>query len=355
MRLDDFDYPLPPELIAQAPADRRDASRLLVVPRSGPLAHRRFSDLPSVLPAGALLVVNDARVVPARLHARKATGGAVEIFAVERRAADAGGETWVCLVKGAKSLAPGAALTLEPPRGRAPSSAPPGVRFLGREGEDALVRFDAPLLPALDDWGEIPLPPYIAREAGPTEEDRDRYQTVFARAPGAVAAPTAGLHFTGETLAALEARGIERVAVTLHVGPGTFAPVRGDLHRHVMHAERYDVPAATAAAVDAARAAGRPVVAVGTTVVRTLESARREDGTIAPGPGETRLFLHPGVRVEVADLLVTNFHLPRSTLLMLVMAFAGRERILEAYGEAVAARYRFFSYGDAMLLERAAA
>jgi S-adenosylmethionine:tRNA ribosyltransferase-isomerase len=199
----------------------------------------------------------------------------------------------------------------------------------------------------------VPLPPYIERETGPTEGDRERYQTVFAQVPGAVAAPTAGLHFTEEILGALAARGVERASVTLHVGPGTFAPVRDDdVERHVMHAERYHVPEGTAAAHARARAEGRPVIAVGTTVVRTLESALDADGRVAAGDGETRLFVRPGVAVRSVDRLLTNFHMPRSTLLMLVMAFAGRERILHAYGEAIARRYRFFSYGDAMLLEK---
>jgi S-adenosylmethionine:tRNA ribosyltransferase-isomerase len=355
LRLADFDYPLPPELIAQTPADRRDASRLMVVPARGPIEHRGFAELPSLLPAGALLVVNDARVVPARLFACKPTGGAVELLAVERRGP---GEVWACLARGARALHEGTALVLQPPRGRSPSGPPPGATVVGRDRDEVLLRFDAPLLPALESWGEIPLPPYIERHAGPTEGDRERYQTVFARVPGAVAAPTAGLHFTDEILAALAARGIERVAVTLHVGPGTFAPLRigrdDDLDRHVMHAERYLVPEATAAAHARARAEGRPVIAVGTTVVRTLESALDAAGRVAPGDGETRLFLRPGTPVRSVDRLITNFHLPRSTLLMLVMAFAGRERILAAYAEAISRRYRFFSYGDAMLLERVA-
>ena len=353
MRLSDFDYPLPHELIAQTPADRRDASRLMVVPARGAIEHHGFAELPSLLPEDALLVVNDARVVPARLFARKPTAHSqrpVEIVAIERRGPD---ELWACLVRGAKALHEGTELSLQPPRGRAPSGPPPRVTVVGRDGDEVLLRFDAPLLPALEDWGEVPLPPYIERETGPTEGDRERYQTVFAQVPGAVAAPTAGLHFTEEILGALAARGVERASVTLHVGPGTFAPVRDDdVERHVMHAERYHVPEGTAAAHARARAEGRPVIAVGTTVVRTLESALDADGRVAAGDGETRLFVRPGVAVRSVDRLLTNFHMPRSTLLMLVMAFAGRERILHAYGEAIARRYRFFSYGDAMLLEK---
>jgi S-adenosylmethionine:tRNA ribosyltransferase-isomerase len=356
LRIADFDYELPAELIAQTPADRRDASRLLLLPAAGPVQHRGFAELPELLPEGALLVVNDARVVPARLTARKPTGGRVEIFLVARLAVAGTRETWSCLVRGAKSLSPGMPLVLEPARGRAPDGPPPRVTFLDRDGEECRVELEAPagVVAALDDWGEVPLPPYIERAAGPSAADRERYQTVFARAPGAVAAPTAGLHFTDAVLERLAARGVERVAVTLHVGPGTFAPVRvDDLDDHVMHAERYEVPAAAAAAYAAARSAGRPVVAVGTTVVRTLESALDADGRLATGPGETRLFIRPGRPIRAVDHLLTNFHMPRSTLLMLVCAFAGRERLLAAYREAVAARYRFFSYGDAMLLSRA--
>jgi len=341
LRLADFDYALPPELVAQTPADRRDASRLLVLPDSGPPEHRAIRELPSLLPRDALVVVNDARVVPARLFARKPSGGRVELLLIE----DLGDPVWRCLVRGQKSLAPGVVLELLPRRGSRPERAAPKATYLG----DGRVRFDAPIFTVLDDWGELPLPPYIDRAAGPTENDRERYQTVFARAPGAVAAPTAGLHFTERMLA-----GLDHVSVTLHVGPGTFAPVRvDDVTEHVMHVERYEVPAATASAYDAAKKAGRPIVAVGTTVVRTLESALGPDGKLAAGPGSTQLFLYPGRPIRAVDLLVTNFHMPKSTLLMLVCAFAGTERVLAAYREAVAARYRFFSYGDAMLLTRA--
>jgi S-adenosylmethionine:tRNA ribosyltransferase-isomerase len=340
LRLDDFDFELPPELIAQTPAARRDAARLLVVRPDGGVEHRGVRELPGLLPADALVVVNDARVVPARLFAKKPTGGRVELLLVERGA----DETWRCLVRGQKALAPGTPLELLAPRGRAPAGPPPAATYVG----DGQVRFAAPILPALDDWGELPLPPYVERAAGPTADDRERYQTLFARVPGAVAAPTAGLHLTAEMLAELAP-----VPVTLHVGPGTFAPVRtDDILRHEMHEERYDVPPATAAAYDAARAAGRPIVAIGTTVVRTLESALDPDGRLRPGPGATRLFLHPGRPVRAVDVLVTNFHMPRSTLFMLVCAFAGLDRVRAAYRAAVAERYRFFSYGDATLMFR---
>jgi S-adenosylmethionine:tRNA ribosyltransferase-isomerase len=339
VRTRDFDYELPPELIAQTPAARREDARLLVVPR-GPIEHRGVAELPALLPEGALLVVNDVRVLPARLHARKPTGGAVEIFLLHPESDG----TWRCLVR-AKSLAPGTPLALVAPPGRRPP--PAELDFLGRDGEHARV---GPVAPAvLEAYGEVPLPPYIERP--PTAADEERYQTIFARHPGAVAAPTAGLHFTEAMLAALAARGITTTPVTLHVGPGTFAPVRtDDADEHVMHAETYVVPAETAAAHAAARAAGRPIVAVGTTVVRTLESARDEAGAVTAGPGETRLYIRPGYRFATFDVLLTNFHMPRSTLLMLVCAFGGRERVLTAYGEAVRRRYRFFSYGDAMLL-----
>ncbi len=352
MRLADFDYDLPPELIAQQPAARRDGSRLLVV-RPDATEHRRFEELPAVLPEGALLVVNDTRVLPARLFARKPSGGRIEILLVEPEAA-ATGAVWRAWIRGASSLRPGTPLALDPPRGRAPAGAPPRVTYLDRDGEDCLLSLDtADLDAALEAWGEVPLPPYIERPGGSTEDDRVRYQTLFAREPGAVAAPTAGLHFTPDVLAALAARGITAVAITLHVGPGTFAPVRDDdVDTHVMHAERYHVPADTAGAVAAARAAGRPVVAIGTTVARTLEAAWAGGaaGGVTAGPGVTRIFIRPGHSIRSFDLLLTNFHMPRSTLLMLVAAFAGRERILAAYRQAVAHRYRFFSYGDATLL-----
>lgn len=356
MRLIDFDYELPAELIAQTPPERRDAARLLVVPPLGPYAHHGFRDLPSLLPDGALLIVNDARVMPARLYARKPTGGHIELLLTTPLAPDGEREVWSCLVRGQKGLAEGTELELLPPRGRTPTGPAPRVIYLGRNGDEGRVAFTAAdsLARALEDWGELPLPPYVERTSGPTELDRERYQTVFARTLGAVAAPTAGLHFTEEILAALAARGFERAPVTLHVGPGTFAPVRvDDINEHVMHVERYEVPEQTAAAYHAARAAGRPVVAVGTTVLRTLESALDPDGRLRAEAGTTRLFIRPGHAIRSADLLLTNFHMPRSTLLMLVAAFAGTERLFGAYREAVLSRYRFFSYGDATLLHRA--
>jgi S-adenosylmethionine:tRNA ribosyltransferase-isomerase len=357
MRLSDFDFELPPAQIAQAPLPERDASRLMTLGRtSGAVGHHRFTALPDLLRAGDLLVVNDARVIPARLLGRKAkTGGQVELLVVHPAAsqptaaalgAPADALEWICLGQASKGLKPGAELAFEgglsaqvlEPLGNGEYR----VRFATAGGE--------PLAEALGRAGRLPLPPYIER--APTDDDDARYQTVYARASGSVAAPTAGLHFTDALFARLHDKGIDKVAVTLDVGPGTFLPVReDDVDRHKMHAERYTVPSETAAAIRAARASGRRVVAVGTTVVRTLEAATDPaTGTLREGPGETAIFIRPGHTFRQVDALVTNFHLPRSTLLMLVSAFAGREHTLAAYREAVASGYRFFSYGDAMLI-----
>lgn len=338
-RLSDFDFALPPDLIAQVPAAQRSGSRLLHVDgtRRADLA---FADLPSLLAPGDLVVLNDTRVIHARVHAAKSTGGKVELL-LERITGPR--EAWVQL-RASHPPKPGAVLRL--PGGAA-------ARVLERDGRFHRLAFDvAGDLPAwLERHGEVPLPPYIGRDA--RREDDARYQTVYARAPGAVAAPTAGLHFDEATLAALAARGVERAFVTLHVGAGTFQPVQvEDLAQHRMHAEWYDVPPATAAAVAAARARGGRVLAVGTTSLRALESAALEGGELRAGAAETSLFVTPGFRFRVVDRLLTNFHLPRSTLLMLVSAFAGFDAIRAAYAHAVAARYRFYSYGDALLLER---
>lgn len=332
MDVEEFDYQLPEELIAQEPLPERDASRLLVLPRrSGPVRHARVRDLPDLLRAGDVLVVNDARVIPARLHGRKeGTGGKVELLLVEPLA----GGDWLALGQASKPLREGARVEVL-------GSAIEIVQV--REGGELVVRLpvrgDA-LWSFLDRAGEVPLPPYIRHAPG--ETDRERYQTVFARERGAVAAPTAGLHFTPALIEALGARGIAVARITLHVGPGTFLPVRARrVEDHRMHRERYFVPAETAQAL--ARA-GR-VVAVGTTALRTLEASAGR-----PGPGATDLFITPGYDFQVVDALFTNFHLPKSTLLMLVAAFAGLDRIRAAYREAIAERYRFFSYGDAMLI-----
>jgi S-adenosylmethionine:tRNA ribosyltransferase-isomerase len=336
VRTDELLFDLPPELIASTPLAERDASRLLVLRRSdGSLTDDAIRSLPALLPEGALLVVNDTRVIPARLRGVKPSGGKAEFLLVRARSAE--GRRWEALGRASKPMRDG--VVIEIGEGLA-------VRILGRDG----MMLDVELL-ADDPWaaierhGEMPLPPYMHR--APDESDRERYQTVYADRPGAVAAPTAGLHLTEALFDAMRARGIERVPVTLHVGPGTFAPVMvDDLDEHPMHTEWYDVPEATAAAVREAKCTGRPVVAVGTTVVRTLESwALGEART-----GETRLLIQPGYAFRVVDALLTNFHLPRSTLLALVMAFGGVEPVRAAYAMAVASRYRFFSYGDAMLV-----
>jgi S-adenosylmethionine:tRNA ribosyltransferase-isomerase len=340
VNISDFDYDLPEELVAQEPLEPRDASRLLVVPREGPLRHRAFRDLADHLDPGDLLVLNDTRVFPARLVGRKESGGRCELLLLEPL--DASRARWRAMGQSSKPLRVGARL----------SFGALAATVEAVEGEGFLaVRFDAAgdaLDAALEREGQVPLPPYIRR--APRPDDRARYQTVVARAPGSAAAPTAGLHFTSELLGRLAAKGIGRAFVTLHVGPGTFLPVRGDdLDRHTMHEERFEIPAETVEAFAAARSAGRRIVAVGTTAVRALESAWA-DGGIRAGAGRTRLFIRPGHGFRAVDALVTNFHLPRSTLLVLVCALRGRERVLAAYREAVASRYRFFSYGDAMLL-----
>jgi S-adenosylmethionine:tRNA ribosyltransferase-isomerase len=343
MKLSDFDYALPEELVAQEPVTPRDASRLLVVPPEGAPEHRTFTELERLLAPGDLLVFNDTKVIPARLVGTKATGGKVELLLCESlEPGPALGRRWRALGQASKPIRPGAVLSFDGLSAEVEASEGDGfyVVRLDRAGE--------PLEAALARAGRIPLPPYIRRP--PSDADRARYQTIWARAPGSAAAPTAGLHFTESLVARLDARGVARTAVTLHVGPGTFLPVRGDdLDGHRMHAELYEVSGDAAGAIAACRARGGRVVAVGTTSVRTLESAWSE-GAVRPGAGRTALFIRPGHAFRAVDLLVTNFHLPRSTLLMLVCAFAGTERVLAAYREAVARRYRFFSYGDAMLL-----
>jgi S-adenosylmethionine:tRNA ribosyltransferase-isomerase len=338
MDLSDFDYTLPQELIAQQPLSKRSASRLLHV--LGPrLADRRVADLPGVLRPGDLLVFNDSRVIHARLFAIKQTGGKVELL-IER---PVGPNEALALVRASHPPQPGSRLRVAEAF---------DVEVVGREGEFYRLRFPDtdPMLDLIEWHGALPLPPYIERAAGAADETR--YQTVYARVPGSVAAPTAGLHFDADLLAALDRAGIGKAHVTLHVGAGTFQPVRTtDVARHRMHSERFEIPAATAAAIEATRARGGRVVAVGTTSLRTLEAAALA-GDLRAGTGETDLFVLPGFRFRVVDCLFTNFHLPRSTLLMLVSAFAGIETIRGAYRHAVQARYRFFSYGDAMLLER---
>ena len=332
----DFFYSLPERLIAQTPADERDTSRLLLLSGDG-AEHRRFSDLPALLAPGDLLVVNDTRVVKARFAAEKDSGGRAEVL-MERLV---GEQEALCQVRVSKPLKPGRYL----------QAAGEEIAVLGRAGEFYRLRFPEPVLDFLDKHGSVPLPPYITR--APEAVDADRYQTVWSRAPGAVAAPTAGLHFTESLLAVLSERGVRRVAVTLHVGAGTFQPMRvDDPAAHRMHTERYSISVEAADAIADTAAAGGRIIAVGTTVVRALESAAAGDHRVRAGAGETSLFITPGYDFSVVDRLITNFHLPESTLLMLVAAFAGYQPVMDAYREAVAREYRFFSYGDAMLLSR---
>ncbi len=339
--LSDFDYELPQELIAQAPPAQRTASRLLKL-SYGALSDHVFSELPGFLSPGDLLVMNDTRVIRARLLGTKDSGGRIE--ALVERVLD--GNEVLAQVRASKTPRPGSGLVFEG-----------GLHatVLGREGEFFRLRLESTedTYALLERHGHVPLPPYITHADAPG--DAERYQTVYARSPGAVAAPTAGLHFDQPLLDAIAARGVSLAWVTLHVGAGTFQPVRDDnLAGHRMHAERYVVPQATAEAIARTRAAGGRVVAVGTTCVRTLESAAalNEDGSVRACDGDTRLFIQPGYAFRVVDRLVTNFHLPRSTLMMLVSAFAGMEPIRRSYRHAVEQRYRFFSYGDAMLIDR---
>ncbi len=350
-RLGDFDFDLPPELIAQHPAAERSGSRLLDG-TGGALVDRTFRDFPELLAAGDLLVFNDTRVIKARLHGAKASGGGVEVL-IERVLPP--NEAWAH-IRASKSPRAGTVLTL----GDVESGRTFDVEMLGRCGpDDALfhLRFPGDVFELLDAHGHVPLPPYIAHEDA--EDDVRRYQTVFADRPGAVAAPTAALHFDDALLERIAARGVNTARVTLHVGAGTFQPVRSEkLDEHKMHTEWFDVPQATVDAVLRTRAAGGRVVAIGTTTVRALESAATAGalsgapGGLQPGAGETRIFITPGYRFQVVDRLVTNFHLPKSTLMMLVSAFSGMDHIRAIYAHAIAQRYRFFSYGDAMLLER---
>jgi len=344
MRTENFDFDLPERLIAQAPARPRDAARLLVVEREG-LADGVMRELPGLLRAGDILVVNDTRVIPARLRGRRGEA-AVEIMLNRAE----GGGLWEALVRNARRLRPGDTLVIE----GAPDLAPRVVER--REGGMALLDFgpdQAALAAVLEAAGEVPLPPYIARPEGPLPEDREDYQTIFAARPGAVAAPTASLHFTPALLEALTARGVGRAVVTLHVGAGTFLPMRAeDPREHKLHPEWGEVGEEAAAAINAARAAGGRVVAIGTTALRLLETAAQPDGRIAPFRGLTDIYLLPGHRFRGADLLLTNFHLPRSTLFMLVSAFAGTARMRAAYEHAIEAGYRFYSYGDGSLLAR---
>ena len=344
MKRSDFSYHLPAQLIAQHPLPERSASRLLVLGDSGP-RHHHFYELPEFLKSNDLLVFNDTKVIPARLWGRKSTGGKVELL-IERLT---GTHTALAHIRSSKSPTPGSIVNLSAKPGM--ESGPYELVVTAREGDlFCISSVDGPALAdILTDIGHMPLPPYIERED--ESADEERYQTVYARRDGAVAAPTAGLHFTEALLSQLDAQGIRRVAVTLHVGAGTFQPVReDDIEQHVMHREFVEVDETVCAAVRETRARGGRVVAIGTTSVRSLETASLATGEIQPFLGDTDIFIYPGYRFRSVDAMVTNFHLPESTLLMLVSAFAGREPIMAAYNQAIEANYRFFSYGDAMFL-----
>jgi S-adenosylmethionine:tRNA ribosyltransferase-isomerase len=337
MRVADFDFDLPPELIAQFPPAVRGGSRLLHVEASGALHDRWFSELPTLLRPDDLLVMNDTRVIKARLFGAKDSGGKVELL-VERVT---GEFEALAFIRASHAPKPGSRIHL---------SEAITLDVLGRQDDVTQLRFPRPVLDVLDQLGRLPLPPYI--EHTPTADDEARYQTVYADAPGAVAAPTAGLHFDDAMLAALREQGIRMARVTLHVGAGTFQPVRVDnIAEHTMHSEHYTIPQATIDAILETRARGGRVLAVGTTSLRALEAAAQH-GTLHAGSSETDIFITPGYRFQVVDALITNFHLPKSTLLMLVSAFAGTDSIRAAYAHAIAERYRFFSYGDAMFLEK---
>lgn len=348
-QLQDYHYDLPPHLIAQAPCPNRDGSRLLVLHRLGnSLEHRRFKEIGMYLMNGDLLVLNDTRVVPARLSGTKETGGRVELLVAEpyKSSGNEDNEAYPCLVKSSKPLRKDCLITLQDGSLARVTSSPDGgmasICFLSEE----------PLLSLLARIGQVPLPPYIHRDGGANAiDDTSLYQTVYARKPGAVAAPTAGLHFTKSMLKELEAVGVETAAVTLHVGYGTFAPIRNeDIRTHRIHEEYVEVSRGTAEQIEKARREGRRIIAVGTTVVRTLEWVARQCGSVVEFSGLCSHYIYPGVDFRVVSGMITNFHLPKSTLMLLVSAFAGRERVLEAYREAISREYRFFSYGDAMLI-----
>ena len=345
MLLSDFDYQLPQHLIAQQPSAERESSRLLHV-QSHELEHLMFSQLQNLLHPGDLLVLNNTKVVKARLHGVKDSGGVAEVL-LERVLAENNGEQCraLCQVRVSKPLQAGRRLMI----GDRP------VLCIGREGEFYILEFPESVFDFLEAYGELPLPPYIEREGDSTENDQDamRYQTVFASVPGAVAAPTAGLHFTQDMLAQLQAKGVGTTHITLHVGAGTFQPVRvDDVSKHQMHLEHYQVREKAVADIARTQKQGGRVIAVGTTVVRALESAALETGRLQAGHRESQLFITPGFKFNVVQALITNFHLPKSTLLMLVSAFAGSERIRAAYAAAIEQEYRFFSFGDAMFLHR---
>jgi S-adenosylmethionine:tRNA ribosyltransferase-isomerase len=354
MRLSDFDYSLPPDLIAQHPVHPRDAARMMVVERSsGGISHRVFADLPAFLRADDVVVVNDTRVIPARLRGRKPTGGTVEVLllrAVGSPARSRGASpdadpltarTWEALVRPARGMSPGQVLQIAPEvTVEVLDARPDGVRVVRVDGGSSMSE-------VLRSSGQVPLPPYV-HEALDRPDD---YQTIYAARSGAVAAPTAGLHFTDDLIARITSLGVELVRITMHIGLGTFRAVASDdITVHRMDAEWYDVSPPAAAAINARRRAGGRVIVVGTSAVRTLETVAQPGGTVRPRPGWSALFIYPGYRFAATDVLITNFHLPKTTLLMLVSAFAGRDLIMRAYAEAIAEGYRFYSFGDAMLI-----
>lgn len=344
MQLTDFDFLLPDELIAQVPAAQRDASRLLCLDRpSATVESREFADILEYFQPGDVLVVNDTRVIPARLLGHKQTGGKVEIFLVRQYSKEAQAEEWLCLTKSSKPLRIGTVVNFTPDFS--------AEVMEEMEAPYRRVRFhcSGDFMQKVEEVGHLPLPPYIKRED--SHADHSRYQTVFAREKGAVAAPTAGLHFTEQILQQLTYSGVEILSLTLHVGLGTFLPVRvDDIRQHKMHAELFSIPDVTANRVNLTRKEGRRVFALGTTSARALETAATADGLLLAGSGDSEIFIYPGYRFKIVDALITNFHLPKSTLLMLVSAFAGRDFILSAYQRAVEERFRFFSYGDCMLI-----
>jgi len=342
MLVKDFDYHLPAELIARFPAEERDASRLMLLNRrAATVSDELFSNIGFYLNAGDLLVLNDTRVIPARIFGHKASGGKVEIFLVRRE--EAAADRWICLMRSSKGLRDDQVITL---------ATGMSARICHRVSPDSwLIEFSGP--EPFDEWlereGQMPLPPYLQRPAD--SRDRERYQTVFAQAAGAVAAPTAGLHFTQNLLEELNQKGVGTVCLTLHTGLGTFQPVRVErVEEHRIHTERFSISAATAEAIRSTKERGGRVVAVGTTTARTLEYAADSNGRVQAGEGEADIFIYPGYTFKVVDALVTNFHLPESTLIMLVSAFAGKDFVFDAYREAVRRGYRFYSYGDAMLI-----
>lgn len=340
MKTSDFDFDLPKELIAQDPLDDRASSRLLVLEKeTGIISHKRFTDITDYLNPGDLLVLNDTKVIPARLLGLKeVTGAAVEVFLLKRLSSD----TWETIVKPAKKLKSGTFVSFGDGLLRAEIK-----EELEDGGRIVKFHFDGIFEEILDKLGEMPLPPYITHKL----KDRDRYQTVYARYEGSVAAPTAGLHFTKELLEKIENKGVSIAYITLHVGLGTFRPIKADdVKDHVMHSESYMISKEAADKINNTKKSGHKVVCVGTTSVRTLEASAKEDGTVPAINGETDIFIYPGYKFKIPDAIITNFHLPKSTLVMLVSAFAGREKILDAYGEAIDKKYRFFSFGDAMLI-----